>query len=175
MTYDVYFGTTNSLQKIVSNQTGTSSSLPPLLYHTSYYWKIVAWDTHNATSEGPLWNFTTKYQTDLTPPIVEITKPIKSYVYRKDEQHIKRFISDIPLILGKITIIANVSDSQSGVKQVNFYIDDLLETIDTTTPYSWTWTEKIPLFSKHYHTIRIIAIDNANNSATKEITVWKMY
>jgi hypothetical protein len=31
-----------------------------LEYGTLYYWRIVAWDSHGASTEGPLWHFSTE-------------------------------------------------------------------------------------------------------------------
>jgi len=59
VTYDVYFGTTSLPPKVVSNQSGTTYD-PTMSYNTHYYWKIVAWDNHDARSEGPIWGFTTE-------------------------------------------------------------------------------------------------------------------
>lgn len=60
VTYDVYFGRTNPPPWVISNITNTLF-FPPygLEYNTTYYWKIVAWDNHGASSEGPIWCFTT--------------------------------------------------------------------------------------------------------------------
>jgi len=61
VTYDVYFGTTNLPPKVVSNQSGTTYDPPGNMNSiTMYYWKIVAWDNHGASTDGPIWNFTTK-------------------------------------------------------------------------------------------------------------------
>ncbi len=60
VTYDVYFGTASSPPKVVSNQSGTSYDPPGTLnYNTLYYWRIVAWDNHGASTAGPTWDFTT--------------------------------------------------------------------------------------------------------------------
>ncbi|RJQ56701.1 MAG: choice-of-anchor D domain-containing protein [Nitrospiraceae bacterium] len=58
VTYDVYLGTTPNPKLIVSGYQSTAYSitLNPL---TTYYWKIVARDNHNASAEGPVWSFTT--------------------------------------------------------------------------------------------------------------------
>ncbi|MCX6666369.1 MAG: PQQ-binding-like beta-propeller repeat protein, partial [Euryarchaeota archaeon] len=58
--YDVYFGTTNPSPKVSSNQSGTTYDTGTMNFNTMYYWKIVAWDNHGASTIGPLWNFTTK-------------------------------------------------------------------------------------------------------------------
>jgi|GEM_PF-7056919 len=60
VTYDVYFGTTNPPPKVVSNQSQTSYDPGILNILTTYYWKIVAWDSYSASAEGPIWEFTTQ-------------------------------------------------------------------------------------------------------------------
>jgi len=60
ITYDIYFGTTSPPPKVVSNQTGTTYDPGTMSYSTTYYWKIVAWDNHDAYTEGPIWEFTTE-------------------------------------------------------------------------------------------------------------------
>jgi hypothetical protein len=57
VTYDIYFGTSTSPSKIVSNQSGTSYDPGTLGYNTTYYWKITSWDEENLSSEGPEWSF----------------------------------------------------------------------------------------------------------------------
>jgi hypothetical protein len=59
VTYNVYFGTTSSPPKVANNQSGTSYDTGTMNYGTTYYWKIVAWDNHGASTVGPLWHFTT--------------------------------------------------------------------------------------------------------------------
>jgi len=60
VTYDVYFGTENSPQKILDNQSTTTHDHGTLVYDTTYYWKIVAWDDHDASTSGPIWSFITE-------------------------------------------------------------------------------------------------------------------
>jgi len=66
VTYDVYFGTTSSPPKVVSNQSALSYSTGTLTYHTTYYWSIIAWDQNHIKNSGgdngiyPTWNFTTR-------------------------------------------------------------------------------------------------------------------
>jgi PKD repeat protein len=67
MTYDVYFGTTNPPSKIVYNQSGSSFNPGALYYQTTYYWKIISWDTFRAHTTGPVWSFTTKASDDGSP------------------------------------------------------------------------------------------------------------
>ena len=60
VTYDVYFGVSSSPPKVITNQSGTTYDPGTLNYNTTYYWKIVAWDEHGATTSGPIWHFTTR-------------------------------------------------------------------------------------------------------------------
>jgi VCBS repeat-containing protein len=60
VTYDVYFGNTSSPDKIMSNQSGTIYNPGGDGLYTTYYWKIVAWDSHGEHTIGPTWHFTTR-------------------------------------------------------------------------------------------------------------------
>lgn len=70
VTYDVFFGTTSTPSKIASNQSATSYDLGVLNYGTTYYWKILAWDNHGASTAGPVWHFDTIATPDTTPPTI---------------------------------------------------------------------------------------------------------
>ena len=60
VTYDVHFGTTSPPPKVITNQSGTTYDPGNMGYTTQYYWKIVAWDNHNVSADGPIWEFTTE-------------------------------------------------------------------------------------------------------------------
>ena len=62
-----YFGTSTPPLKISSNQSATWYDLGTLNPGTKYYWKIVAWDEHGASTAGTLWDFTTN-----SPPNVPL-------------------------------------------------------------------------------------------------------
>ena len=112
---------------------------------------------------------TTTVYIDDTPPTVEITKPMNNSLY------IFNMRTHIPLlrtwIIGAITIEIDVIDN-IGVDKIKLYIDDELKTNLTKKPYTWRWDEKTPLRFKH--TLKAVAYDKAGNSATSEITVWKL-
>ena len=59
--YDVYFEANDSSpDQLVSNdQSRTTYDPGTLSYNTHYYWKIVATDNQGASTEGPVWDFTT--------------------------------------------------------------------------------------------------------------------
>ena len=59
LTYFVYAGTdVNALQLLWS---GAANSFTPwsLQANTAYFWKVVARDSHNTTTSGPVWSFST--------------------------------------------------------------------------------------------------------------------
>jgi hypothetical protein len=72
VSYDIYFGTNNSPPLVVSNQSSTYYYPGILQNQTSYYWKIIAWDNQSASTEGPIWTFTTE---QLNQPPYEPNNP----------------------------------------------------------------------------------------------------
>ncbi len=72
MTYDVYFDTNaNPMTKVSSSQRENKLAGTDLSYNTTYYWKVVVKDSNGATTEGPVWSFSTK---DLNPEMVLVEK-----------------------------------------------------------------------------------------------------
>ncbi len=66
VTYKVYFGTSSD-PPYDTTVSSTSISRSGLSYGTSYYWKIVSVDEHNAETTGPIWSFTTSNNPPYTP------------------------------------------------------------------------------------------------------------
>ena len=67
VTYDVYFGGMLPIQKITSNISNTSINPGNLVNGLTYFWNVIAWDNHNASTVGPSWHFTT-INPDNRPP-----------------------------------------------------------------------------------------------------------
>jgi hypothetical protein len=59
VTYSVYFGISNPPGIVSVNQSTTAYDLISMNYNTTYFWKIISWDNHNASTTGPVWKFTT--------------------------------------------------------------------------------------------------------------------
>lgn len=59
LTYDVYLGEGTTPHIIAHNITTTSYFPGNYNYNIVYYWKIVAWDSHGASTSSPTWSFTT--------------------------------------------------------------------------------------------------------------------
>ena len=100
-------------------------------------------------------------------PTVKITKP-ENALYLLN---MKILPLSKPLIIGRIDIEVDASQGEVGIDRVEFYIDDELKFTDFDEPYSWTWKDKV--FFKH--TIKVIAIDNAEKSSSNEIVVRKFF
>jgi hypothetical protein len=69
--YDVYFGASSPPPLVSSNQTGRNYTPNVLDYTTQYYWRIVAEDDHDHSTESNTWHFTTG-ETPPTPTSVSI-------------------------------------------------------------------------------------------------------
>ena len=70
VTYDVYWGTSSTPPKIASNQSATSYDPGTLELEKTYYWKIIAWDSHSAFTESPIWWFSTGTNQPPSQPII---------------------------------------------------------------------------------------------------------
>jgi hypothetical protein len=82
LTYDVYFGTSSSPPIVVSNQSSTTYDPGTMNYNTVYYWRIVAWDTHGASTSGPVWHFTTEAGTPPgNPSNLNAQNPTSTSIY----------------------------------------------------------------------------------------------
>jgi glutaredoxin len=75
VTYDVYFGTTNPPPLVASNQSKTTYDPGTMTYETMYYWQIVATDNHGASTQGPVWHFTTLNRPNTPPSAPTIQGP----------------------------------------------------------------------------------------------------
>jgi hypothetical protein len=104
---------------------------------------------------------------DIEPPAITLTAPEDGWIYFNGSPW-KRFL--ITLIIGAIEIDANAFD-ESGIDQVEFYIDDELLASDTSFPYRCSWDQ--PAFFTHTITAR--AYDLFGNTAQDELLVWKFF
>jgi len=78
VTYDVYFGNSSSPPKLVDNQTDTTYNPGTLEFNTKYYWQIIAWDEYGYSTNGSIWDFTTR--TNEAPFIPDNPKPINGAI-----------------------------------------------------------------------------------------------
>jgi hypothetical protein len=172
VTYDVYFGNTTPPPMQINNQSELTYDLGILDFNILYYWQIVAWDDHGASTTGPIWDFTTKQPSGIT---VSITRPKANTLYVQDVE--RTSLPGNSIIYGPITISAEAT-ADSGIDHVDFYIDDTYKTTVDTAPYNYSWS---PLISFNgltlKHTIRVIAYDKTGNNKSAElnITKWRFH
>jgi uncharacterized repeat protein (TIGR02543 family) len=164
--YDVYFGTMSPPPLATSNQTTSTYDPGTLANDTTYYWQIVSTDNHNASTQGPEWQFTTQKQQVEEGIIVNITRPLKNSFYLRNFRLLP--LPRNTIIYGPITIKAKVT-ADAEVEKVEFYIDEKLRKTDTSAPYTYRWA---PLRSFR-HTITVRAYDTNGHTASDEITVFK--
>jgi hypothetical protein len=111
---------------------------------------------------------------DTISPSVSITSP-ENGLYLRNLRLFSRLFRQRTILFGDITVNVVASDAQSGVQKVEFYLDDVLnpESVDTTAPYSWTWSKGSLL--KHRYTIIVVAYDNAENYNVDMIDVVRFF
>jgi len=71
LTYDVYFGDNSEPPLVSSSQSANIYDPGKMSSSTSYYWKIVAKDEHDAETESPIWSFTTQGNTPPNTPSID--------------------------------------------------------------------------------------------------------
>lgn len=63
--YDIFFGSQSNPLLAVSGLTQRTYNPGPLEFNSAYYWRVAAVDTHQDTSLGPIWTFSTLGVTGL--------------------------------------------------------------------------------------------------------------
>jgi parallel beta-helix repeat protein len=114
-----------------------------------------------------------KYVTtnDTTTPTIKIIKPERAFYMGNHK--IRRLFLRMALIIGDITVEVNATDSGSGIAKVEFYVNGKLKGNDTTAPYTYNLTKDKLLRFVHMQIIKVVAYDNAENSATDRMVVRK--
>ena len=163
VTYDVYFGTETTPEKVSSNQSLETYDPGELSNGTTYYWKIIAWDDKDASSEGPIWSFTTVNASLLS---IVIDKPLGNKFYLRDREF--PLLEGNSMVYGGITINVTV-ESTNPVVKVEFYIGEKLLGEDTDEPYSFYWTQIL----SGRKTIKVVVHDDTGDTAEDTVEVFK--
>jgi parallel beta-helix repeat protein len=101
---------------------------------------------------------------DTTPPAVMIIQPTTG-LYIRNHRLLSRLFSKLNnqqiIIIGKINIQAIADDDESGIAQVNFYLNNepSPQKIDFEPPYQWLW--KRGAFPPNIHQIKVVAYNGA--------------
>ena len=167
--YHIYLGKTSYLDEdnlLVSNLTEKYYNIDTLENNTHYYWKVVAEDEDDITTESDIWNF---YTLDTEPPTINITNPQVGYLYISGNQKRETLLGGTGII-GEILIQFSATDNLA-IDKIEFYIDNQLKYSDGDGFYYWNWDEKA--FGKY--NLTAIAYDLAGNTNSYEIDVWKLF
>ncbi len=84
----------------------------------------------------PIKNVTIKI--DGTEPFIMLQRPTMGYLYLFDRQ-IWPLASGSTVIIGRIVVRVVAYDTGSDINNVSFYVNGILQTIDTLYPYEWIW------------------------------------
>jgi parallel beta-helix repeat protein len=133
-----------------------------------YYVKGKTKDEFGAESN---WSEPKEIHIEDVAPQLRITKPEKAF-YINDRKLLPRFFG-IPLIFGFINVTVDAVDV-SGIEKVEFYIDDVLKSVDSCSPFSYIWGRDGFRFI-HLHVIKVVAFDKAGNTATTSMIVRKFF
>ncbi|MDP2906083.1 MAG: Ig-like domain-containing protein [Candidatus Omnitrophota bacterium] len=88
---------------------------------------------------------------DTTPPQISISAPANNST-----------------VSGSVNIQAQATDN-IGVAKVEFYVDNSLQSADTTSPYAYSWDTTTATNASH--ALKAIAYDAKNNSKQAQINV----
>jgi PKD repeat protein len=70
--YYLYLSTSSTNPSLVTSTAQTNVTPLKLKSNTTYYWKVATRDSHNASTDGPLWSFTTKND----PPVASFASDV---------------------------------------------------------------------------------------------------
>ena len=75
---------------------------------------------------------------DRSKPHITIQRPMTGYLYLFDRQ-IWPLASGNTIIIGRILVRTVAYDAHSDIENVTFYVNGMVESIDTMYPYEWLW------------------------------------
>ena len=109
---------------------------------------------------------------DDKKPSVKIVKPERA-IYFNNYNIVNRLFG-ISLIFGGIQIMANASDSQSGIEKIELYINNkfITEAKGELLAYQWSWMLPHVI---HLKMIKVIAYDNSGNMVQDRLLVRKYF
>jgi hypothetical protein len=107
------------------------------------------------------------YVTNLSL-VIQITKPEQGlYINNKK---ILPFTSLPPVIVKSIDI-ETLARTSCDIDHVEFLVDGVVQTSDTSAPYMWTWDQKIPF--KFRHILQVTVYDTEGFQTSDDMMVWK--
>ncbi|MGC9308842.1 MAG: hypothetical protein ACP5FL_08730 [Thermoplasmatota archaeon] len=101
---------------------------------------------------------------------VIIARPREGYLYLHDRELLPVFSGDT-IIIGKITVLADVTENMPQLKQMAFLLDGDTMHICPQPPYLWTWNSRV--YGRGFHTLQVIAttMSESDVAAWQNVTV----
>jgi parallel beta-helix repeat protein len=152
------------------DEEGSFEQNPTHIYSGEYTtYNVTLNVTDNDGRKGTIYKYVTT--NDTTTPTIQITKPERA-LYMGNHK-IRRLFLRMALVIGDITVEVNATDGGSGIAKVEFYVNGKLKGNDTTAPYTYNLTKDKLLRFVHMQIIKVVAYDNAGNSAVAKMIVKK--
>jgi len=162
--YDMYFNGTSCATPYVAGVAALVLSADPTLTPAQLRAVLTSTATDMTIDGGVGWDMYTGYgmvnayaalsSLDPTQPSVSITAPANGSVHD---------------VGSTVEVIANATDSDGTITSVAFYLDDVLQYTDYSSPYAWSWNTSS--LSGGSYTIKAVATDNDLNTAQNSITI----
>ncbi|WP_129409100.1 hypothetical protein [Marinitoga lauensis] len=115
--YDLYLDDATPLNTpVATSLTKTDYTLKKLKLDTTYYWKVVSYDTYGSSTTSETWMFKTLSN---TPPIVDF--PQKNFIVKENETFeldLSNFVSDMEDDYFEYSIVTNNGASIQGNKYI---------------------------------------------------------
>lgn len=102
---------------------------------------------------------------DVKPPVVDIYRPVNNTFYINDMAMSTLFTGGPAIVLGEITMGADVLDEEAGVDNARLYVDGTYVpgSRTTDTGYETNWTLDTSVLDFGYHEFTVRATDNNGN------------
>src|SRR5260221_3065052 len=147
-------GNTNGAETVIATATSSPfdyTFIPPAGKHT--YYVYVTLNSGDRLFSAPIW-INEGATADTTPPTTSITSPAAGAT-----------------VSGTTGVTPSASDNV-GATKVEFYLDNLLQSTSTISPYTWSWNTTTTANGSHAITYKAYdAAGNVGTSAAVSVTV----
>ena len=146
VTYSIYFSSDSTNLELMAEDQYARRYDPDLELETTYFWKIVAEDSHETTTEGPIWKFTTINELNNPPdaPSIRTEAPDSGSTEQSLFIRLSWYSHDI--------------DDDPLVYNVYFGEENSLELVSEMTPNTRYNTEKLEIATTYYWKIVVYDI-----------------
>jgi len=151
VTYDIYFGADALPSMPIAQQTGKSLVVTSLTPGSTYYWKVVATDSHGGMTNGPIWSFTI----DRSPSTPLCASPFDGATVTGTTQTLSWTGGDDPDADDTVTYDVYFSDSASFSEPASQQSGKSLELTGLSSGTTYYW--------------KVVATDNHGVSSSSPI------